>query len=86
MPLYKDLRRLFKVALDIDYTEEQYKEQFTIRVAQQLAKIDRIEAIFRQEWGIPEVLFTTLDEQRQRLEAARAEFGDYISPLVIAQR
>jgi len=86
MPLYKDLRRLFKVALDIDYTEEQYKEQFTIRVAQQLAKIDRIEAIFRQEWGIPEVLFTTLDEQRQRLEAARADFGDYISPLVIAQR
>lgn len=86
IPIYKDLRRLFKDALGMDYTEEQYKEQFSIRVPQQLAKIERIEAIYRKEWGIPEVLFTTLDDQRLRLEAARDEFGDQVTPLMLAQR
>ena len=85
IPLYKDLRRLFKSALGLEYTEEQYKLQFTVRVPEQLAKIMRIEAIYRQEWGIPEVLFTQLDEQRKRLEQAREAFGDYISPLMLSQ-
>jgi phosphoenolpyruvate carboxykinase (GTP) len=86
IPLYRDLRRLFKDALSTDYSEEQYKEQFTTRVPQQLAKIERIEAVYRKEWGIPEVLFTALDEQRKRLEEARAEFGDMVTPLMLAQR
>ncbi len=85
IPLYKDLRRLFREALDKDYTEENYKQQFTIRVPQQLAKIERIEAVYRQEWGIPEVLFTVLDEQRKRLMEAREAYGDYVSPLMLSQ-
>jgi phosphoenolpyruvate carboxykinase (GTP) len=86
IPAYKDLRRLFREGLDIHYTEAQYQEQFTLRIPEQLAKIDRIEAIYRNEWGIPEVLFTTLDEQRKRLEATRAVFGeDYVSPLLLSQ-
>ena len=32
------------------------------------------------------MLFTTLDEQRQRLEEARAAFGDLVTPLMLAQR
>jgi hypothetical protein len=32
------------------------------------------------------VLHTTLDNQRKRLEEARAEVGDYITPLMLAQR
>jgi phosphoenolpyruvate carboxykinase (GTP) len=70
----------------MEYSEAQYKEQFSVRVPQQLAKIERIETIYRQEWGIPEVLFTILDEQRQRLLEARAEFGDLVTPLMLAQR
>lgn len=86
IPLYKDLRRLFGSALGLDYTEAQYLEQFKIRAPEQLAKISRIEEIYGKEWGIPEILFITLDEQRTRLEEARAEFGDYISPLLLAQK
>lgn len=85
IPLYKDLKRLFSTALDQDYTENQYREQFTIRTPEQLAKIDRIEKIYRQEWGIPEMLFTQLELQRQRLLEAQSEYGDYISPLVLSQ-
>jgi len=85
IPLYKDLRRLFADALDSEYTEDQYRAQFTVRIPEQLAKIARIEEIYRKEWGIPEVLFITLDEQRKRLEQARSDFGDYISPLLLSQ-
>ena len=84
-PLYKDLHRLFDAALGVEYTEADYLEQFTLRVPEQLAKIERIEAVYSNEWGIPEILFSTLDEQRRRLEAARAELGDYISPLMLSQ-
>ena len=85
IPLYRDLKRLFGEALDAEYTEEQYKEQFTIRIPEQLAKIKRIEEIYRREWGIPEILFVTLDEQRKRLEKTRQDFGDYVSPLMLSQ-
>ncbi|MBN1288958.1 MAG: phosphoenolpyruvate carboxykinase (GTP) [Actinobacteria bacterium] len=86
IPLYKDLKELFKSVLGKEYSEDQYKEQFTIRTPEQLARIDRIESIYRREWGIPELLFTTLDRQRVRLEKARNEFGEYISPLLLSQK
>jgi phosphoenolpyruvate carboxykinase (GTP) len=85
IPLYKDLRRLFKEALDVNYTEARYQEQFALRIPEQLAKLKRIEAIYRKEWGIPEILFITLEEQRERLEATREELGDYVSPLLLSQ-
>ena len=69
----------------MEYSEAEYLEQFTLRIPEQLAKIERIEAVYRKEWGIPEILFSTLDEQRARLEEARAEFGDYVSPLLLSQ-
>ncbi|MHB8896810.1 MAG: phosphoenolpyruvate carboxykinase (GTP) [Candidatus Geothermincolia bacterium] len=85
IPLYKDLRRLFATALGFDYTEKQYREQFTVRIPELLAKLARVEEVYRREWGIPEVLFVTLDEQRERLEKARSELGDYVSPLLLSQ-
>lgn len=84
-PVYKDLRRLFADALVVVYSEAEYLEQFTLRIPEQLAKLERVEAVYRKEWGIPEILFSTLDEQRARLEEARAEFGDYVSPLLLSQ-
>lgn len=86
MPLYRDLKRLFAEKLGLDYSEAQYKQQFTVRVPQQLAKIERIERIYRNEWGIPEVLFKTLEDQKTRLEEARKSLGDFISPLELSQR
>jgi len=85
IPLYGDLRRLFKDALGVEYTEADYLEQFTLRIPEQLAKLDRIEAVYRQEWGIPEILFSMLDEQRNRLWKVRNDLGDYVSPLLLAQ-
>ena len=82
IPAYLDLERLFQEVLDKFYPREDYERQFTIRVPENLAKIERIQKIYQaQVNNAPSLLFQVFDEQRGRLEAARAEFGDYISPL-----
>ena len=60
---------------------QQYVEQFTIRIPENLAKLDRIEKIYRQDVSdTPPVVLETLAAQRQRLEELRKAKGDYVSP------
>ena len=81
LPKYKDLRRLFKQVLGKDYRREDYIKQFTIRVPENLAKIERVEKFYKEEVaGAPAELFQVLGQQRGRLLRARNSFGDYISP------
>ncbi|MBI5229352.1 phosphoenolpyruvate carboxykinase (GTP) [Candidatus Micrarchaeota archaeon] len=85
IPKYGDLQRLFNEVLGRDYSKEEYEEQFKIRVLENLAKIDRIEVIYRtQILDAPKRVFEVLDEQRKRLEQAREKHGDYISPFELA--
>ena len=67
--------------LNKDYTQEEFDKQFTIRIPENLAKIDRIKRIYEtQVSDTPKIVFEVLDEQRQRLNRARKKYGDYISP------
>ncbi|MFN3550444.1 MAG: phosphoenolpyruvate carboxykinase (GTP) [Endomicrobiia bacterium] len=80
IPLYEDLVSLFKSLLNKEYKKEDYIKQFTIRVPENLAKIDRVKKFWQQEEIVPEEIFQVLEEQRQRLLQAQKNFGDYISP------
>ncbi len=81
IPKYDDLAKLFKEALNQDYSYEDYVTQFTIRVPELLSKIERIEKIYRDTVpDAPAELFSLLDEQRKRLKEAQAILGDYIAP------
>ncbi|HEY82076.1 MAG TPA: phosphoenolpyruvate carboxykinase (GTP) [Dehalococcoidia bacterium] len=81
LPKYEDLRQLFRQVLGKDYTKEDYLKQFTIRVPENLAKIERVERFYREKVAdTPAEVFRVLDEQRQRLLQAKERFGDYISP------
>ena len=81
LPLYQDLRRLFKQFRNTDYAEEDYVRQFTIRIPENLAKLDRIEKIYRDVADTPQIVFDTLAGQRLRLLDLQAAKGDYPSPL-----
>ncbi len=81
IPKYEDLKRLFAEVLDKDYTEADYAEQFKLRIPENLAKLERVEKIYRDIPDTPEIVFETFAAQRQRLEAVRAEKGDHVSPL-----
>lgn len=80
IPKYEDLARLSREVLNKDYTRDDYEKQFTIRVPELLAKIERIEKIYREIGNVPEELFEVLAQERERLLKAREKYGDYISP------
>jgi len=81
IPKYRDLKRLFKETLDKDYPKEDYIKQFTLRIPENLAKIDRVMDIYRTNVpDVPKILFEVLEEQKQRLNKARIKYGSYISP------
>ncbi|KKK79395.1 hypothetical protein LCGC14_2833930, partial [marine sediment metagenome] len=82
IPLYEDLVKLFKDKLGEDYAKEAYTKQFTVRVPNLLAKIDRVEAIYKAKVAdAPQVVYDVFDAQRTRLKEAQAKHGDNISPL-----
>ncbi len=81
LPKYEDLCRLFRQVSDKDYAEEDYVKQFTIRVPENLAKIERVERFYRENVAdTPAEIFGVLNEQRERLNKARERYGEYISP------
>jgi phosphoenolpyruvate carboxykinase (GTP) len=87
IPNYEDLARLFKKHLDMQYSRTDYIQQFTIRIPENLAKLDRVEKIYSQKVpDTPKILFDTYAEVRSRLKAAQDKFGDYISPLDLTAR
>ena len=86
IPKYEDLAKLFKSSLNSEYTQAQYVEQFTVRVPELLAKIDRIEKVYREEPGIGQIVFDTFDIQRKRLKDTQEKYGDYISPFDLETR
>ena len=81
IPKYADLKRLFQEVQGVNYTEEQYTKQFTLRVNEFIAKINRIIDIYKTKvTDAPEQLFKVLKEEIDRLKEAREKYGDYIQP------
>ncbi|SEW09978.1 phosphoenolpyruvate carboxykinase (GTP) [Thermococcus thioreducens] len=87
IPKYEDLARLFREVLNKGYSRKDYEKQFTVRVPELLAKIERIERIYREQVReVPEELFEVLEEEKKRLLEARTKYGDYISPFVLERK
>jgi phosphoenolpyruvate carboxykinase (GTP) len=81
LPKYEDLRKLFDRVLSKEYKKEDYVKQFTIRVPENIAKIERVQRFYQENVSdTPAELFEILDQQCKRLLEARKSFGDYISP------
>jgi phosphoenolpyruvate carboxykinase (GTP) len=83
IPMYEDLKRLFKEVLDKEYTTEEYEEQFKLRINEIIAKIDRIKNIYHTKvFDTPHILMKALDDQKKRLEECKEKNGEYVSPVV----
>ncbi|MGB4406137.1 MAG: phosphoenolpyruvate carboxykinase (GTP) [Sphaerochaeta sp.] len=81
IPLYEDLKVLFKKYLDYDYTEAEYTYQFTFRCTKWVDKLERSKAYFKKmDADAPEFIFTRWDEQIAKIEKAKAKFGNEIKP------
>ncbi|MFC1705098.1 phosphoenolpyruvate carboxykinase (GTP) [Nanoarchaeota archaeon] len=75
IPKYEDVKALFKQVFDREYSQEEYTEQFTIRVSKLLEKIDRVEAIYKEEEDIPEMFLKHLEQEKERLKEAKEKYG-----------
>ncbi len=81
IPKYEDLAKLFKDHIETDYTQADYVRQFTIRIPENLAKLDRVGNIYREKVSdTPAIVFEIFAEVCGRLKAAGDKHGDYISP------
>jgi len=81
IPKYDDLARLFEQRLRSRFTRDDYEQQFSVRVPENLSKLDRVEKIYKDKVpDTPQILFSTFNEARSRLKAVGDKFGDFISP------
>ena len=77
IPKYEDIKKLFNLEMDKDYTREEYEEQFSLRVAKYLEKMQRMIKIFEQI-EMPAVFNNELKAQILRLQETKEEFGKKI--------
>ena len=83
LPKFEDLKVLFKDGLNYDYTEKEYKEQFSIKVDKYLEKMSRMVKVFKNV-DVPAEFDAKLKELVSKLEKAKAEKGSVIEPSVFA--
>ncbi len=81
IPKYEDLAKLFRQVLNKEYAEEDYEKQFTIRVPENLRKIEQVKEFWMKKVSnAPEEVFRILEQQAERLIKAKKCFGRYITP------
>jgi phosphoenolpyruvate carboxykinase (GTP) len=80
LPRYEDLRALFRLIFDREYSEAEYQQQFSVRVSKFLEKLDRMDRIYAREEELPEEFVESLKELRRRLLAARQRYGEDAIP------
>jgi phosphoenolpyruvate carboxykinase (GTP) len=83
IPKYQDLKMLYSQVLNKELTESKYIELFTVRIPENLKKIERIKKIYQGIFDTPPEVFSELEEQKKRLIKAQSS-GDYLSPLYFA--
>jgi phosphoenolpyruvate carboxykinase (GTP) len=80
LPMYKDLKTLFKQIIDKDYLESLYVKQFSLYLDHIISRIELQQAAYGKEEGIPQTLFDILDQQKTELSALRDTHGSIVSP------
>jgi phosphoenolpyruvate carboxykinase (GTP) len=79
IPLYEDLKKLFKRERNKDYSREDYIAQFSVRVGKYLEKMERMVAIF-SSIDMPAAFKKELQAQIGRLQETKKIYGDIVSP------
>jgi len=84
IPRYEDIAQLFREHLAKAFTRDDYVRAFTIRVANLLAKFDRVEKIYQDKVpDTPQIVYDTFATIRRRLQEAQAKHGEIISPFAL---
>ena len=81
LPKYEDLKLLFKLELNKDYSQDDYIQQFTLRINFLLDKLLRMEEMYKAEKEIPKFFWDIFTKQRSGLIDLQKKFGkEQITP------
>ncbi|MDA3821823.1 MAG: phosphoenolpyruvate carboxykinase (GTP) [Bacteroidales bacterium] len=81
IPLYDDLKVLFKKHLGEDFTKEDYDYLFTFRCTKWIEKLERTKAFFaKMDKKAPKEIFDYWDATIAHIASARDTYGDQILP------
>ena len=80
LPLFDDLKALFKSIIDKTYPLDLYNQHFSLYIDNIVSRIDLQLDAYSKEERIPERLFTILRKQRKALLLLRETHGPVVSP------
>ncbi|MCP4178815.1 MAG: phosphoenolpyruvate carboxykinase (GTP) [bacterium] len=81
IPIYEDLKNLFKTLLDKDYSEEDYNYQFSFRCDAWINKLERSINNFKSNYSdIPDYVYEMWEKYTDIIQKAKAKYGDIILP------
>ncbi|MFX1497475.1 MAG: phosphoenolpyruvate carboxykinase (GTP) [Promethearchaeota archaeon] len=67
IPKYEDLKNLFKIYLDKEYSESDYIQQFSIRIKKLIEKLERIKIMYQKEKHVPKFFWNIINQQMSSL-------------------
>jgi len=80
IPLYEDLKKIFRETIDKEYTKDLYDKQFSFYIDNIVARIDLQKEAYSKEKDCPKRIFEIYDEQKQGLLALKAKYGPIVKP------
>ena len=81
IPVYQDLKKLFKELLNEDFSEEDYTYLFTFRCTKWVEKLERTKAFFaKMDAQVPQHIYDAWDKAIADIKASRDQYGDEIKP------
>jgi phosphoenolpyruvate carboxykinase (GTP) len=80
LPMYDDLKVLFKKIIAKDYPVHLYEKQFSLYIENILSRVELQIDAYRKEQNIPERLFEILEEQRLGLLEWQKKYGPIVTP------
>ena len=81
IPMYEDVKNLFKKYLDEDFSEEMYNYLFTFRCTKWIEKLERAKAYFKKmDANTPQEIFDYWNATIENIKNAQEKFGDEILP------
>ncbi|MFP4268617.1 MAG: phosphoenolpyruvate carboxykinase (GTP) [Spirochaetaceae bacterium] len=81
IPVYEEIADLYRRYMGSDYPREIYEMQFRFSCSRWMEKLERTKEFYKKmDANTPQRLFDIWDGAIERIEAARARYGDLINP------
>ncbi|MEE4351257.1 MAG: phosphoenolpyruvate carboxykinase (GTP) [Desulfatiglans sp.] len=80
LPIYQDLKELFKTLIDKGYDKELYDRQFSLYIDNIIKRIDLQTEAYHKDENVPAKLFEIYKDQKEALLGLKEKYGPIVTP------